>query len=151
MLPWFQALVAMSEVTREVFEKNPVFSTMKPMDYGSFLVISLGTGTQKNEQKYSAKAARKWGVLGWLVNKGNSPLVDVFSQASGDMVDIHISLFFETLRSSSNYLRIQVRSNAYFFFCYIGDSDSNALTHTHVHRLFHYKNGVQTPTCMPVS
>lgn len=146
----------MSEVTREVFEKNPVFSTMKPMDYGSFLVISLGTGTQKKEQKYSAKAARKWGVLGWLVNKGNSPLVDVFSQASADMVDIHISLFFQTLRSSSNYLRIQVRSNAYFFsfiffICYIGDSNSNTLTRTHVRRLFHYKNRVQTPTCMPVS
>lgn len=104
----------MSKVTREVFEENPNFFPIKPMDYGRFLVISLGAGTQKKEEKYSAKAARKWGVLGWLVNSGNSPLIDVFSQASSDMVDIHICVVFQALRSGSNYLRIQVRSNAYF-------------------------------------
>lgn len=104
----------MSEVTRQVFEENPNFFPIKPMDYGKFLVISVGTGTQKKEEKYSAKAAGKWGVLGWLVNSGNSPLVDVFSQASGDMVDIHICVVFEALHSCSNYLRIQVRYDAYF-------------------------------------
>ncbi|XXG86586.1 hypothetical protein AAC387_Pa11g1449 [Persea americana] len=102
------ALVAISEVTRQVFEENPdFFPIIKPMDYGKFLVISIGTGTQKNEEKYSAKAAGKWGVLGWLVNSGNSPLVDVFSQASADMVDIHICVVFKALHSDCNYLRIQ--------------------------------------------
>lgn len=102
-------------MTRQVFEENPdFFPIIKPMDYGKFLVISIGTGTQKNEEKYSAKAAGKWGVLGWLVNSGNSPLVDVFSQASADMVDIHICVVFKALHSDCNYLRIQVRYDAYF-------------------------------------
>ncbi|KAJ8625117.1 hypothetical protein MRB53_033647 [Persea americana] len=101
------ALVAMIEVVREVFEENPVFFPIKPMDYGRLLVLSLGTGTQKNEEKYSAKAAKNWGVLGWLANDGNSPVVDIFSQASGDMVDIHISVTFQAHQSSCNYLRIQ--------------------------------------------
>lgn len=105
--------MAMIEVMREVFEENPVFFPIKPMDYGRLLVLSLGTGTQKNEEKYSAEAAKNWGVLGWLANDGNSPVVDIFSQASGDMVDIHISVTFQAHRSSCNYLRIQVRSKTY--------------------------------------
>lgn len=78
------------------------------MDYGSFLVISLGTGSSKTEEKYDAKMAAKWGVLGWLVHGGSSPIVDVFTQASADMVDFHISVFFQALHSEENYLRIQV-------------------------------------------
>lgn len=103
----------MSEVTREVFKENPDFFPIKPMDYGRFLVISLGTGAKAEEEKYSAKEARKWGVLGWLASSGNTPLIDAFVQASGDMVDIHISVVFQALRSSKHYLRIQVSSSAY--------------------------------------
>lgn len=103
----------MSEVTREVFKENPDFFPIKPMDYGRFLVISLGTGERTEEEKYSAKEARKWGVLGWLASSGNTPLIDAFVQASGDMVDIHISVVFQALRSSKHYLRIQVSSSAY--------------------------------------
>lgn len=77
------------------------------MDYGRFLVISLGTGTAKEEGRYNANGAAKWGVLGWLAGGGSTPLVDVFTQASGDMVDIHLSGVFQALRSEKSYLRIQ--------------------------------------------
>ncbi|KAK1263055.1 hypothetical protein QJS04_geneDACA017459 [Acorus gramineus] len=101
------ALLAMGEVTKEIFKGNPDFFPIKPMDYGRFLVISIGTGSAKGERKYSAKAASKWGVLGWLVSGGSTPLVDVFMQSSADMVDIHISVVFQALHSRRNYLRIQ--------------------------------------------
>ncbi|MQL84364.1 hypothetical protein Taro_016880 [Colocasia esculenta] len=101
------SLIAMSEVTKEISKGNSDFFPVKPMDYGRFLVISLGTGTPKQEQKYTAEAAGGWGVLGWLINGGSTPLVDVFTNASVDMVDIHISVVFQALHSDDNYLRIQ--------------------------------------------
>ncbi|XP_038978784.1 patatin-like protein 2, partial [Phoenix dactylifera] len=101
------ALVAMGEVTKEIFKGNQDFFPIKPTDYGRFLVISIGTGTQKNEEKFDAKEARKWGILGWLLSGGSNPLIDAFTQASGDMVDIHLSVVFQALHSQSRYLRIQ--------------------------------------------
>ncbi|RWR84140.1 patatin-like protein 2 [Cinnamomum micranthum f. kanehirae] len=101
------ALVAMGEVTKEVFHGNPDFFPIKPTDYGRFLIISLGTGSHKKNDKYTASHASKWGILGWLLSDGGTPLVDVFTSASADMVDIHISVLFQVLHSESNYLRIQ--------------------------------------------
>ncbi|XP_028110454.1 patatin-like protein 2 [Camellia sinensis] len=101
------ALVAISEVTKQVFKQNTDFFPIKPMDYGRFLVISIGTGSEKTDHKYNAKMAAKWGVLGWLSNNGSTPLVDVFNQASADMVDVHLSVVFQALHSENNYLRIQ--------------------------------------------
>ncbi|KAF8410030.1 hypothetical protein HHK36_002550 [Tetracentron sinense] len=101
------ALLAVREVTREIMKGSPDFFPIKPMDYGRFLVISLGTGSAKVEEKFSAKQASKWGVLGWLLSGGSTPLVDVFTQASADMVDIHMSVVFQALHSEENYLRIQ--------------------------------------------
>ncbi|XP_042494288.1 patatin-like protein 2 [Macadamia integrifolia] len=100
-------LVAISEVTKQVFKEHPDFFPIKPMDYGRFLVISIGTGTRKMERKYSAKMAAKWGVMGWLLNDGSTPLVDVFTQASADMIDFHLGVVFQALHSEDNYLRIQ--------------------------------------------
>nr|XP_009627385.2 patatin-like protein 2 [Nicotiana tomentosiformis] len=102
-----QALVATSQVTHQIMTGNPDFFPIKPIDYGRFLVISIGTGSAKVEQKYNAKIASKWGILGWLLNGGSTPIVDVFTQASGDMVDLHISVVFQSLHSEENYLRIQ--------------------------------------------
>ncbi|XWS21153.1 hypothetical protein CRYUN_Cryun30bG0030900 [Craigia yunnanensis] len=99
-------LVAMGEVTKEIIKGNSDFFPIKPMDYGRFLVISLGTGSRKAEEKYSAEQAAKWGLLGWLTSGGSTPLVEVFTQASGDMVDLHLSVVFEALHSHK-YLRIQ--------------------------------------------
>ncbi|KAK9269234.1 hypothetical protein L1049_001004 [Liquidambar formosana] len=101
------ALVAISQVTNQIFDKNPEFFPIRPMDYGRFLVISIGTGSQNTVHKYNAKMAAKWGVLGWLLHGGSTPLVDVFTQASADMVNFHISVVFEALHSEENYLRIQ--------------------------------------------
>ncbi|XP_042495717.1 patatin-like protein 2 [Macadamia integrifolia] len=101
------ALVAMGEITREVVRGNPDFFLIKPMDYTRFLVISLGTGTAKFEQKFHAKESAKWGILGWLLTGGKTPLVEVFTNSSGDMVDYHISVVFKALNLEDNYLRIQ--------------------------------------------
>ncbi|KAI9200713.1 hypothetical protein LWI28_012127 [Acer negundo] len=100
------ALVAIGEVTKAIIRGNSDFFPIKPMDYGRLLVISLGTGSGKDQGKYSADAAAKWGVLDWLTSGGSTPLVDVFTQSSADMVDLHISAVFQALHSDK-YLRIQ--------------------------------------------
>ncbi|KAM7516556.1 hypothetical protein LguiA_006139 [Lonicera macranthoides] len=101
-------LVAISEMTRQVFKENPNFFPIKPMDYGRILVISLGTGVSRNSHKFNAKKAAKWGILSWLFNFGSTPLVNAFNQSSADMVDYHNCVVFEALHSQDNYLRIQV-------------------------------------------
>ncbi|XP_030545357.2 patatin-like protein 2 isoform X2 [Rhodamnia argentea] len=101
------ALVAISQVTKQIFDANPDFFPIGATDCGRFLVISIGTGSPKIEQKYNAKMAAKWGTLGWLLHGGSVPLVDVFTMASADMVDFHISAVFQALHSEENYLRIQ--------------------------------------------
>ncbi|KAI6688152.1 hypothetical protein NL676_024980, partial [Syzygium grande] len=100
-------LVAMGEVTKVIMGVSSDFFPIKPMDYKRFLVMSLGTGSAKVEGKYNAGEAAKWGVLGWLSSNGGSPLIDVFLQASADMVDFHLSAVFQALHLDANYLRIQ--------------------------------------------
>ncbi|CAK9166475.1 unnamed protein product [Ilex paraguariensis] len=100
-------LVAISEVTKQVLKENPDLFPIKPLDYGRYLVISIGTGTTKDEQRYNAKMASKWGLLSWSFKGGSPPLVDAFNEASADMVDFHNCVVFEALRSQDNYLRIQ--------------------------------------------
>jgi len=112
ILLWFkkQALIAISEVTKEIVKGSPDFFPIKPMDYGRFLLISLGTGSPKAQEKYKATEAAKWGLLGWLTSGGSTPVIDAFSHASADMVDLHISVVLQALHSENNYLRIQVRN-----------------------------------------
>ncbi|KAK4722804.1 hypothetical protein R3W88_013037 [Solanum pinnatisectum] len=100
-------LIAISEVSKEIFKNNPDFFPIKPMDYGRFLVISLGTGAAKCEQKYNSSMAEKWGIVEWLLHKGSNPLIEVFTQSSADMVDYHNSVVFQALHSEDSYLRIQ--------------------------------------------
>ncbi|KAF8023118.1 hypothetical protein BT93_F0575 [Corymbia citriodora subsp. variegata] len=89
-------LVALGEVTKEIMGGSSDFFPIKPMDYRRFLVISLGPVQQK------------WkGILGWLSSNGGKPLIDVFMQASADMVDFHVSAVFQALHLEANYLRIQ--------------------------------------------
>lgn len=101
-------MVAVSEVSKEIHKGNPDFFTMKATEYARFLVVSLGTGSAKCDDKYDAHSAAKWGILGWLTGGGSCPLVDIFTQASSDMVDIHLSSFLQVLKCEENYLRIQV-------------------------------------------
>ncbi|XP_062176040.1 patatin-like protein 2 [Alnus glutinosa] len=102
-------LVALNQVSKQVIDGNPDFFSINPMDFRRFLVISIGTGSEKKEQPYDADKAAKWGSLfGWLHQGDSVPLVDVFQQASADMVDYHISVVFRTLNcKSKNYIRIQ--------------------------------------------
>jgi hypothetical protein len=97
-------------VTKEIIIKRGDYFPVKPVDYGRFLVLSLGTGSAKREKKYKAPEAAKWGLLKWLTNEGSTPLIDCFSEASSDLVDIHASVLFQALQSEKNYLRIQVRN-----------------------------------------
>ncbi|KAJ9186703.1 hypothetical protein P3X46_002248 [Hevea brasiliensis] len=103
-----KALVAMNAVMKEINNDNSdFFLPIKPTDYNRFLVLSLGTGSPKCEEKYRADDAAKWGLLGWLNSEHSTPLVDIFMQASSDMVDFHISTVFKSLHSEDNYIRIQ--------------------------------------------
>ncbi|KAL5821646.1 hypothetical protein ACOSQ3_023528 [Xanthoceras sorbifolium] len=100
------ALVAISEVTKQITKKNPDFFPIKPLNYDRFLVISIGTGSKKSEDKYNAKMVSKWGVISWLYWNGSTPLIDCYHETSAYMVDYHISIVFQALQCEDNYLRI---------------------------------------------
>lgn len=100
-------LLAMSHVSKQILLGNKDFFPIKPADYGKFMVLSLGTGSAKVEEKFDAVQCSRWGILGWLYNKGATPIIDSFSQASSDLVDIHASVLFQALHSEKSYLRIQ--------------------------------------------
>ncbi|KAJ8764367.1 hypothetical protein K2173_006107 [Erythroxylum novogranatense] len=99
-------LVAIREVMQQIMKKNPHFLPVKPLEYERFLVISIGTGSDKNGTKYTAKMSSKWGVISWLYENGSSPLIDCYGQGIADMVDYHNCVIFEALNSENNYLRI---------------------------------------------
>ncbi|KAI4963756.1 hypothetical protein ZWY2020_010550 [Hordeum vulgare] len=77
-------MAAMSMITKEVLRRNPDFTHGKPADYNNYLIISIGTGSAKQAEKYTAPEC-----------------------ANADMVDIHAAVLFEALRIEENYLRIQ--------------------------------------------
>ncbi|XP_076925749.1 patatin-like protein 2 [Bidens hawaiensis] len=96
-------LIAMSEIAKHQNLGEP-----KSIDYQRYLVISIGTGECKPATKYTVHKASKWGFFGWWLNaSGSAPLVDIFTQASTDMVDFHLSAIFKGLGIQTNYLRIQ--------------------------------------------
>jgi patatin-like phospholipase/acyl hydrolase len=100
-------MAAMSIITKEVLCKNPDFNHGKPAEYGNYLIISIGTGSAKQAEKYTAPECAKWGIHKWLIHGSFSPLIDIFQHASADMVDIHATVLFKALRVEKNYLRIQ--------------------------------------------
>ncbi|GJN03791.1 hypothetical protein PR202_ga21270 [Eleusine coracana subsp. coracana] len=101
-----QTLCAMSQVSQDIILGNHEFFPVKPADYGKFMVISIGCGSNRN-RRYSAKAAAEWGIFNWLIKDGTAPIVDMFNSASADMVDIYLCVLFRALHCSQNYLRIQ--------------------------------------------
>ncbi|AES94730.1 putative phospholipase A(2) [Medicago truncatula] len=100
------SMVAIREVTKHIIRK-PDGSGDNGIGYDRFIVISLGTGSNKSERKYNAKMVAKWGALTWLFNNGSTPILDCFNEASNDMVDYHNAVLFTALQSQDNYLRIQ--------------------------------------------
>ncbi|KAK3004125.1 hypothetical protein RJ639_020116, partial [Escallonia herrerae] len=101
------ASIAITLVMNEINRKNADFAPMLPTEYSRLRVLSLGTGSPKNEEKYCAEEAANWGVIGWLTSGGSTPLLNVFTEASGDMVDFHIAMVFQAFGCENNYLRIQ--------------------------------------------
>ncbi|KAK2657442.1 hypothetical protein Ddye_010494 [Dipteronia dyeriana] len=103
-------LVAISEVMNHITKKNNTdfpSSMDQYLNYGRFLVISIGTGSKKREKKqelYDADMASKWGIISWLY-----PLIDCYQESSSDMVDYHISIIFKAFNCQDNYLRIHRR------------------------------------------
>lgn len=89
--------------------ENPMFSDAKLTESKSMLVLSLGTGASKFEEKYNAATASKWGLINWVFDNGKTPLLDIFSDASSDLVDFHVTTLFQSLHSKDYYLRIQVQ------------------------------------------
>ena len=100
--------MAITHISKQIFTGQFKCVDMEPVDCNRMLVLSLGTGVAKYEEKYSAAEASRWGLLGWVYNNGATPIIDTYSDASSDMVDIHVSTLFQTLHSEKNYLRIQV-------------------------------------------
>ncbi|KAL0377745.1 UNVERIFIED_CONTAM: Patatin-like protein 3 [Sesamum radiatum] len=100
-------LMAIAQVSREILRGSFELMDMRPMDSNRMLVLSLGTGTAKREEKYNAREAANWGLLSWLYYKGYSPMMDIYGDASSDIVDYHVSTFFQSLGNKKNYLRIE--------------------------------------------
>ncbi|RLM69300.1 hypothetical protein C2845_PM17G11380 [Panicum miliaceum] len=78
--------------------------------YRNILVLSVGTGIAKQSHKYTAADCNRWNLINWITNDGFTPLIDFFSNASADMVDIHAEMLFELLECEQNYLRIQTET-----------------------------------------
>lgn len=93
-------LLAMSSIWKD----NDEFVGIGPVDSEKMLVLSLGTGVDKEEKRYTAAEAGEWGMVDWLYD---GTLLRFFADASCDMVDFHVSTFFQCLQSKENYLRIQ--------------------------------------------
>ncbi|XP_078157453.1 patatin-like protein 2 [Carex rostrata] len=102
--------VAISHISQQIFMENPYFAGITPEDYGKFIIISLGTGSAKEEGTYNANDTAKWGQLQWLYHNGKNPLIDSFLHASSALVDANLSVFITILDSYKNYLRIQTNA-----------------------------------------
>jgi hypothetical protein len=84
--------------------------SVKAVNYGQLLVLSLGTGVAAIEENYEAPEVAKWGMFRWFYHNGKSPLMETFNQASSDMVDIHVYALFHEVDREDSYFRIQVRN-----------------------------------------
>ncbi|XP_038716472.1 patatin-like protein 2 [Tripterygium wilfordii] len=100
-------LIAISEITKEITKGNAQLKHVAATDYGQFLVVSLGTGTARNEEKYNAQEAAHWGIISWLTAYDSSPLIEIFGESSSDLVDYHVSTIFQAKHNKEGYLRIQ--------------------------------------------
>ncbi|XP_054791681.1 patatin-like protein 1 [Prosopis cineraria] len=96
------ALVAISEIIEQKKKGNTECLQVDPNDYSKIYLVSLGTGIQKPNTDYDARAASNWGMLAWA----SGPLTELTLDGSQDMVDYHLASVFQAL-GSNNYLRIQ--------------------------------------------
>ncbi|KAK1383323.1 Patatin [Heracleum sosnowskyi] len=99
--------VAITLIFNEILKGNFKLVDIKPMDTTKILVVSLGAGKAKFEEKYNASMVSQWSPINWIFDKSGTPLIDVYSAASTDMVDIQVTSLFQALGAEKNYLRIQ--------------------------------------------
>ncbi|XP_073290919.1 patatin-like protein 3 [Primulina huaijiensis] len=97
-------LLGITHISKEILLKKFETVDMTPMDSTRMLVLSLGSGIAKNEEKYNAEDAARWGLLSWVYNNGATPIIDMFGAASSDMVDIHVSTLFQKINNSIYYI-----------------------------------------------
>ncbi|TXG59505.1 hypothetical protein EZV62_014078 [Acer yangbiense] len=76
-------------------------------------ILLVSQSEAKKEQKYNAATTSEWGLLNWVYDNGKMPLLDVYCDASSDIVDFHVSsTLFQCFGTQGNYLRIQEDSLA---------------------------------------
>ncbi|KAH9536221.1 hypothetical protein CY35_17G097100 [Sphagnum magellanicum] len=97
--------VAITQAIKELQSGGRAAGRVEYTNFNDLLVLSLGTGQQVTG--YDAKQIAKWGARDWLINKGDSPLVDMVYYGSADMVDYNLSTIFNLQDCGTNYLRIQ--------------------------------------------
>lgn len=106
-------LLAIREVTKEMSRKKNS-SCLNVMDHSKLLILSLGTGSSKRDEKFEVGDGKSWGLYKWFMGpEGTTPLIDVVLTAMDDMVDIYMSIFFRSSGFKDNYLRVQVDSLNY--------------------------------------
>ncbi|KAJ6744353.1 PATATIN-LIKE PROTEIN 2 [Salix purpurea] len=75
------------------------------------LILSLGTGEADQSDRYVVgDDPSKWGLLRWLWYSENngSPLIDILTTASDEMISTYISTIFQYCGWEENYYRLQV-------------------------------------------
>jgi len=103
-------MVAMTQITKKMLaskDKAEELYPVKPSECRKFLVLSIGTGSTSDQGLYTARQCSRWGICRWIRNNGMAPIIDIFMAASSDLVDIHVAVKFQLLRSERNYLRVQ--------------------------------------------
>ncbi|XP_021283584.1 patatin-like protein 2 [Herrania umbratica] len=104
-------LLAMVEASKEM-SLNEKDQRLKKMDCSKLLVLSLGTGSSKRNNKLEVDDPKLWGLFKWFQGPDDTvPFSDVLLTATDDMVDIYLSSFFQgSSNFKTNYLRIQTDS-----------------------------------------
>ncbi|KAF9660828.1 hypothetical protein SADUNF_Sadunf19G0004200 [Salix dunnii] len=95
----YQSLVAVCEVMKE-----------HKINDRKLLILSLGTGAADQSDRYVVgDDPSKWGLLRWLWYSENngSPLIDILTTASDEMISTYISTIFQYCGWEENYYRLQ--------------------------------------------
>ncbi|XP_062107501.1 uncharacterized protein LOC133818569 isoform X2 [Humulus lupulus] len=101
------------------------------MDGKRMPVLSLGTGSAKREEKYNAAKASEWGLLSWIFDNGSTPIIDIFGDASSDIIMVgKIPLGLDlTLQRTENISREGILFFVRYSSCFI----SNIFLYRHVY------------------
>ncbi|WVZ16610.1 hypothetical protein V8G54_009592 [Vigna mungo] len=85
---------------------NPTQATISEVlqhnEYPKFLVLSLGTGTEKIKETFDAQTAANWSSLDWL-----GPMFGFFGRAPAAMTEYYLESLFVGSQPGDIYLRIE--------------------------------------------